>query len=358
MPHPHGDHFHSFFLLFSQSVINQTPLAEGMDSSGVSKGGKSWFSVESKAFEISIEVVRGKLRGTILERSKGFSSWIRFGEKSLSLLLEGVEAWCRGESNSRRLKVWDEGGRKFRLECRSNVARRFLLYSVRDVEGKKFCLVFPEGNGLVGGWFLLAKKLRALGVSYPVVRNSFQCDSSAGKVESRVNTLENESGSHAEVVKGKTGESRDSLRVHLGEREMMCREEQLGRCLVGCFGGSPESIPLLPSLKRWAYERSRRFKDRDFLLQRWGPEVGCTWKESFAKEVWVRVVGLPLHLWSREVFKSIGECCGGFVAVDKETAFFSQLQWARILVNVSGKNWPGSLQVEAGNASPTEGDAG
>ena len=229
----------------------------------------------------------------------------------------------------------------------------------------------------MGGWFLLAKKLRAFGVSYPVVRNSFQCDSSAGKVESRVNTLENELGSYAEVVKGKTGESGDSLRVHLGEREMMCREEQLGRCLVGCFGGSPESIPLLPSLKRWAYESwllkgelrisklggalvlfefqnkweadmvllrgSRRFRDRDFLLQRWGSEVGCTWKESFAKEVWVRVVGLPLHLWSREVFKSIGECCGGFVAVDEETAFFSQLQRARILVNVSGKNWPGSL---------------
>ncbi|RVX19238.1 hypothetical protein CK203_008598 [Vitis vinifera] len=290
-----------------------------MDSSGVSKGGKCWFAVESKAFEISIEVVRGKLRGTILERSKGFSSCIRFGEKSLSLLLEGVEAWCRGESNLRRLK-----------RCR----RKEVLSS------------FSRRKWLSGG---LAKKLRALGVSFPVVRNSFQCDSSVGKVESSVNALENESSSYAEVVKGKTGESGDSLRVHLGEREMMCREEQLGRCLVGCFGGSPKSIPPLPSLKRWAYERSRRFKDRDFLLQRWGPEVGCTWKESFAKEVWVRVVGLPLHLWSREVFKSIGECCGGFVAVDEETTFFSQLQWARILVNVTGKKWSGLLQVEAGN---------
>ena len=52
--------------------------------------------------------------------------------------------------------------------------------------------------------------------------------------------------------------------------------------------------------------------------------MGCTRKESLAKEVWVRVVGLPLHLWSREVFKRIGECCGGFVVVDEETAFFSQ----------------------------------
>ena len=63
------------------------------------KGGKCWFAVESKTFEISIEVVRRKPRGIILERSKDFSSWIRLGEKSLSYLLQGVEAWCRGESS-------------------------------------------------------------------------------------------------------------------------------------------------------------------------------------------------------------------------------------------------------------------
>ena len=354
------------------------------DSHGVPKGGKSWFAVQSKSFEISIEEVRGRLRGTIWERSKGLSSWIRFGEKGLSLLLEGVEAWCRGESNSKLLKVWDEGARKFRLECRSNVAGRFLLCSVRDVERKKFCLVFPEGSGLVGGWFLLAKNLRALGVSSTEERNSYQSVSSMGKEESNVNTSEKESGSYAEVVKGKKGMSVESMRVHLGEKEIMCREEQLGRCLVGCFGGSPVSIPSLPSLKRWAYEvwrlkgelrifrlggalvlfefqnkweadmvllrASSRFKDREFLLQRWGPAVGCTWKESHAKEVWVRVVGLPLHLWSREVFKRIGDCCGGFVAVDEETALFSQLQWARILVKDSGMKWPGSMEVEAGNS--------
>lgn len=58
------------------------------DSNGVSKGGKCWFAVESKSFEISIEEVKGRLRGTIWERSKGLSSWIRFGEKGLSFLLE------------------------------------------------------------------------------------------------------------------------------------------------------------------------------------------------------------------------------------------------------------------------------
>ena len=38
-----------------------------------------------------------------------------------------------------------------------------------------------------------------------------------------------------------------------------------------------------------------------------------------SKKSWVRVVGLPLHYWSGEMFKRIGECCGGFVEVDEET---------------------------------------
>ena len=81
---------------------------ESASRRGVSKCGKCWFAVKSKKFEISIEVVQGKLKWIILEKSKDFSFWIRFGEKSLSYLLEGVEAWCRGKSSSRCLKVWEE----------------------------------------------------------------------------------------------------------------------------------------------------------------------------------------------------------------------------------------------------------
>ena len=94
---------------------------------------------------------------------------------------------------------------------------------------------------------------------------------------------------------------------------------------------------------------SRCLQMREFFLQKWGPEVGCCRNGSHPKEVWVKVIGLPFHLWSREVFKSIGESCGGFIAVDEETAFFSELQWPRILVRALGKVRPGTLQVATGN---------
>ena len=49
-------------------MVNRGSLnkdSEERDSHGFPKGGKSWFAVESKSFEISIEEIRGRLRGTI-----------------------------------------------------------------------------------------------------------------------------------------------------------------------------------------------------------------------------------------------------------------------------------------------------
>ncbi|KAL6335486.1 hypothetical protein AAG906_029729 [Vitis piasezkii] len=88
------------------------------------------------------------------------------------------------------------------------------------------------GKGLVEGWFLLAKKLRTLGVSTPGMSKFFLV----------IPTLK-----------------------------------------------SSDSVPLLSSLKG------------EFHLQRWGPEVGCFWNGSHAKEVWVRIVGL-LFIFGAERF--------------------------------------------------------
>ena len=70
-----------------------------------------------------------------------------------------------GEFGQRFVKSWEDGGRKFKLECRANEAGRSFLCSVVDSNAKRHCLVFPEGKGFFGGWALLAKKLRSLGIS-------------------------------------------------------------------------------------------------------------------------------------------------------------------------------------------------
>ena len=136
----------------------------GARGAGGAGGGRCCFVVESKSFEILINSSGGKLRGIIMERSKGFSNWIRFGDYGLRSLLGGVEACCKEEKFRKVIKTWVEERRKFILELRANEAGRYIICSVRDMEAKRFSLVFPEGRGLIGGWVLLAEKLCSLGI--------------------------------------------------------------------------------------------------------------------------------------------------------------------------------------------------
>lgn len=79
------------------------------ENAGLSSlGGSCWFGVELKTFEILLEIVKGKEVGKIVERGRGFSSWIRFGERSLVGLLEGWKIAIMGS-----LVILSEGcGRK------------------------------------------------------------------------------------------------------------------------------------------------------------------------------------------------------------------------------------------------------
>ena len=64
--------------------------------------------------------------------------------------------------------------------------------------------------------------------------------------------------------------------------------------------------------------------------------------------MWVRIMGLPLHLWGMNFFKRLGDACGRFVSVDEDTMERRNLQWARILVGVRGWNLLSSLWLVTG----------
>ena len=161
-----------------------------------SPGGKCWFGVELKTFEIGIEEFKGKVCGKICEIGPKFSSWIRFGGKGLPLLQKGVESCCGLKERASFWKFWSKGDRDYSLEICSNRAGRFLFCVVREVENKIFTLAFLEGRGLVGGWKLLASKLRSLGIS-PLQGNGALLESTvpsqalpSGFEEKRVNWTE------------------------------------------------------------------------------------------------------------------------------------------------------------------------
>ena len=254
-----------------------------------------------------------------------------------------------------------------------------------DSDAKRHCLVIPEGKGFLEGWALLAEKLRSLGIS--------TCDeprevSASSKPESRDGDSKGKKEkSYIDAVNTR-GVSRvrrlgEAAWLQLGEEDVSKGRELLDQCLVGRWGETLVSVPHLCDLERWGkshwklkggvkfarmggpfilieFENKtvadkvllrciRCFKDSVMHLQRWDPKTGCSQSCEHLKEVWVRVMGLPLHLWNREVFKKIGNCCGGFAAVDESTVALKELQWARLLVKLEGMEWPSSLQVIIGN---------
>ncbi|KAL6321473.1 hypothetical protein AAG906_018409 [Vitis piasezkii] len=81
-------------------------------------------------------------------------------------------------------------------------------------------------------------------------------------------------------------------------------------------------------------------------LEHWSPRSGCWAEEEERKEAWVRIVGLPISLWSPEILKRVGDECGGFIAVDEQTKSMGELQWARILVRLRGEFRPSVLEIE------------
>ncbi|RVW98494.1 hypothetical protein CK203_026864 [Vitis vinifera] len=227
----------------------------------VLRGGRSRFVVESKWFEIEIEESGGALKPV-------------------------VERWMIKDGLLNGWRVTE----KFRMERRLNKAGRFILCSVRDMEAKRYNIIFPEGEGQASGWNSLAVRLRGLGVT----------PTEGLKISNVPEFPVKPKG----VLKG-------------------------GGVLSQFHYLSWISLGIGPA----RFGRGKRsIKDNWLILDKWNPEVGCSLKNPIAAETWVRVVGLPFHFWCLEVFKSIGDGCGGFIAVDEGTKSMSELQWARILV--------------------------
>ena len=344
--------------------------------------GKTWFAVEAKTFEISIEEKNKTLRGCIWERCKGATSWVRFGESSLQRLLLGIEDCEMISRNQEWFAKWEEEGRSYKIERRSNKAGDFLYCSVRDLGRKSFGICIPEGKGLVRGWKIMAEKLRSLGMGTKSLERQKTIDCE----ERKAPVIMDNPKSFAKVVAGTGfGLTEERVRVTVGKNETMERLGQLESCLVGWWGGGTSPMPDLKSLKLrvwqtwkvtgslkvvelrrglWLFgfespnearrilrEGTGRFGGFPISLREWGKDVRCLVGRERCRTVWVRLLGLPLHLWSRPILKRIGDKCGGFVAEDENTSFMIEQRWARIRVNWDASSNPRSVVVSEGDRS-------
>ncbi|KAH0652782.1 hypothetical protein KY285_030334 [Solanum tuberosum] len=156
--------------------------------------------------------------------------------------------------------------------------------------------------------------------------------------------------------------------------------EVLKRSLVGFFEVRDENYPTLSEIKRWTssiwkinhglniyemgkgrflFEFASRFtaehvitgdwtRNETFLrLEWWSPASGTVGEGDRPSTTWTRVVGLPLHLWSEKVFRTIRNLCGGWIETEEETKLRNHLKWARIRVQGDGSKIPKEVSIKS-----------
>ena len=102
----------------------------------------------------------------------------------------------------------------------------------------------------------------------------------------------------------------------------------------------------LKEARRVISSGSRELGGLQLGLEQWNPRTGCWTEEEVESEVWVKIIGLPISLWSPMILKRVGEECGGFVAVDDRTKTMGEIQWSRLLVKTRGDFRPSVLEIE------------
>ncbi|RVW75093.1 hypothetical protein CK203_057893 [Vitis vinifera] len=235
------------------------------------RGGSCWFAVDSKSFEISVDVLGKKLKGIIVERSRGFTLWIR------------------GEFGQNSSKAGN-GGRRFKLECRANEAGRFLLCSVVDSDAKRHCLVFPKENVSWKRWGFEGKGKKEK--SYVDAVNT--------RGVSRVRRL------------------REAAWLQLGEEDVSRGRELLDRCLVGRWE------------KLWfQFHTCVIWKAGEKVIGNSKEIRFCTWKVDES------TVALKELQWARLLVKSEGTEWPSSLQVVIDTTCFAIQLWWEVLPRVS-----------------------
>lgn len=251
-----------------------------------------------------------------------------------------------------------------------NKAGAFIKLGVVEQEKRSFNIFIPKGRGERGGWNLMAEMLKKVVGSNGKKEN---------KQEERGMLKASMGQSFADMVKGANGREGEVISVEVREEEIRGNLRKLEHCLVGSWNSNSENGMDMERLG-WVMARSwglqgklglaRMEKGRILLefqfegeadrvlssgsrrvggvqlgLERWSPRCGCEDEGGSRKEVWVKILGLPVSLWVLSILRKVGDECGGFVAMDSKTEKMAELEWARIRVKRRNGSLPSRLDI-------------
>lgn len=84
-------------------------------------------------------------------------------------------------------------------------------------------------------------------------------------------------------------------------------------------------------------------------MEWWSPESGSSPAENDTSSKWIKAFGIPLHGWTEDSFRYIGNSCGGFIDIDVDTRQRTHQHWARICVQSRAEDLPRTLNLKLKN---------
>lgn len=319
-------------------------------------GEKLLFFSGDKSFELNNIGDKQFRWYSLIERGRRFASKVSLDIHNLRWVCEALKQASKG--SGRLYRRW---GRKqqqylYRVYQNYNIHGRFVRIEVWHGTSKS-AVIIPELS-FNSGWSRVAEKiLRFLGntpVRFPPPAPLTKSYRAAANIESwpAINPTTNP--------------------------EVAVEGHPLSRSLVGTFNDPFHHSPDLETIhkrfqNRWrvtagfkvipiyhnrflfelpSRQEATRVKVGDWFwngrhlsLDWWSPSANFA-KSERPENHWLKVFGIPLHAWSMDSFKQIGDLCGGFMGVDEDTRERSHFFWARICVKNSSKQIPTNLNFE------------
>ncbi|KAG5616441.1 hypothetical protein H5410_016265 [Solanum commersonii] len=319
-------------------------------------GGKSCNITESRSkaevWYDWVEDARHHMRRMVL--SRGALGWVckRLTEAS-GIRGKAAKSWrCRVFSTN------------FLIALKFNQYGRYLsLISVKGSD--RAIIIFPE-SAFNEGWEKLAKKIEAFinrGIQQTkAFKLSREADYAANKggrsyrdvlQKSKCTRIEKELAEEGNMLKARVQLEYEDL---LAQDDTPTRNDVRGWAQQTWNGAHGVQVYDMNGILFLFEFQSRKTAEHVLMgdwrrqesrlkLQWWSPTIGDFPITHEFEWFWIRVLGLPLHLWSRPIMKEIGDRCGGWIESEEETDIKNHLRWARIRVKGTAKKIPTSIEI-------------